>query len=78
MELRRRIVSIDLDRCDGCGRCVRPCPDGALQIRNGKARLFADKYCDGCERCLASCPPTALSIIEREAEEYEEIPMGRC
>jgi ferredoxin len=78
MVLRRRIICIDVDACDGCGRCVRPCPDGALQIRDGKARLFADRYCDGCERCLGSCPLNALAIVEREAEEYEDIPMGRC
>jgi ferredoxin len=78
MKLWRRIIRIDVVKCDGCGRCVRPCPDGALQIVDGKARLFADESCDGCERCLGACPLSALSIVEREAEEYEGIPMGRC
>ncbi len=74
----RSIISIDIGLCDGCGRCVAPCPDGALRIRDGKADLISERYCDGCGRCLDSCAPRALQVVEREAELYEDIPMGRC
>lgn len=78
MKVRRAIVAIDAARCDGCGRCAPACPDGALRVEGGVVRLVGERFCDGCGRCLPTCPPGALSIEEREAEEFEDIPMGRC
>jgi len=70
--LKRKIIEIDESKCDGCGKCIPSCPEGAIQIINGKAKLVSDVYCDGLGACLGSCPKGAIKIIEREAEEYDE------
>lgn len=70
--MKRQIVKIDEERCDGCGLCVTACVEGAIQIIDGKARLISEKYCDGLGACLGECPQGAITIEEREAEEFDE------
>lgn len=70
--MKRKIVRIDEELCDGCGDCIPSCHEGAIEIVDGKARLISDKLCDGIGDCLGECPQGAISIIEREAEGYDE------
>jgi NAD-dependent dihydropyrimidine dehydrogenase PreA subunit len=72
MKVKRKIVEIDTERCNGCGRCVPACAEGAMQIIDGKAKLISDVYCDGLGACLGECPQDALRVIERTAEEFDE------
>jgi len=72
MKVNRKIIEIDEERCDGCGNCVIACAEGALQIIDGKAKVFSDNLCDGLGACIGDCPQDALKIIEREAEDFDE------
>ncbi|MFC2137823.1 ATP-binding protein [Bacteroidota bacterium] len=71
--MKREIVHIDEEKCDGCGLCIPNCHEGALQLIDGKARLISDLLCDGLGACIGHCPQEAITIEKREAEAYDEI-----
>ncbi len=71
--MKRDIIKIDENLCNGCGLCVLGCQEGALQIIDGKARLVNELFCDGLGACIGECPEGAIEIEHREAEDYNEI-----
>jgi NAD-dependent dihydropyrimidine dehydrogenase PreA subunit len=70
--MKRSIITIDEKKCDGCGQCIPNCPEGALQVIDGKARLVSDLFCDGLGACVGHCPTGAMKVVKREAEAYDE------
>jgi len=68
----RNIVKIDEDKCNGCGKCVEACAEGAIKLINGKAKLISETYCDGLGACIGHCPQDAITVEKRECNEFDE------
>ena len=69
--MKRKIIKIDEEKCNGCGLCAAACHEGAIGMVEGKARLLREDYCDGLGDCLPACPVNAISFEEREAPAYD-------
>lgn len=67
---KRQVITIDEEKCTGCGKCVNACIGGALALVNGKAKLMREDYCDGLGVCVGECPVGALKVEEREVAGY--------
>ncbi len=64
--VKRSIVKIDEEKCTGCGKCISPCAEGAIELVNGKAKVVSDELCDGMGFCIGLCPVGAISIEQRQ------------
>jgi len=70
--MKRKIIQIDQEKCNGCGQCILACREGAIGFENGKAKLMREDHCDGLGQCLPVCLTGAISFIEKDVSEPGE------
>ena len=70
--MKRQIITIDKEKCNGCGICVSACHEDAIGMVDGKAKLMREDYCDGLGNCLPACPTGAITFEEREAMAFNK------
>ena len=70
--MKRKFIEIDEEKCNGCGKCVVACAEGALRIVNGKAKVISESFCDGLGACIGHCPQDALKIVEKDVAAFDE------
>ncbi len=58
------LINVDVEKCTGCGLCVKVCPFGAIAILEGKASIGPG--CTLCGSCVKACPAGAISISRGE------------
>ncbi len=67
----RKIITIDREKCEGCGTCILECSKGAIKMIDGKATLVDSIICDAGGSCAAKCPMYAISFIETETTDFD-------
>lgn len=68
----RQMIKINEEKCNGCGACATACHEGAIVLRDGKAKVLRDDYCDGLGDCLPICPMSAITFEQRETLPYDK------
>lgn len=65
-------VSIDPEKCTGCGICFKVCIYDGLKMKKDKAEIKQDN-CMGCGRCENICPNGAISITIDDFSRIDEL-----
>ncbi len=58
-------VSIDQDKCIGCGLCIQFCPIGMVELDTDKKKAVKCELCQGKPLCVEACPTGALELLYR-------------
>lgn len=57
-------LTIDKEKCNGCGECVDICPAEVLEMKDEKSEVANIDECLGCESCVETCPESAITLTE--------------
>ncbi len=76
--MKRQIIKINKEKCNGCGACATACHESAIGMVEDKAELLREDFCDGLGDCLPVCPTGAITFEEREAPTYDETAVLRA
>jgi len=55
-------LTLDVDKCSGCGMCLTVCPHGVFALQNRKARIVDRDACMECGACAVNCPVDAITV----------------
>lgn len=64
-------VILEPDFCNGCTYCLDRCPTQAIRIKNGKAKIIAER-CIDCGECLRVCPYHAKGALTDSLDRLKE------
>jgi Fe-S-cluster-containing dehydrogenase component len=76
------VVTVDVDKCNGCGECVAPCPYGAIVLDSAAALARKCDLCaevwpeNGRPACVSVCPTRAITVIDRGSPTADFPPTG--
>ncbi|HJH32229.1 MAG TPA: ferredoxin [Methanosarcinaceae archaeon] len=56
-------ITVDTEKCNGCGACVDACYRRVLEIHDGTCMPVKPEMCRFCMLCIPACKPKALSIV---------------
>lgn len=57
-------VTVDTEKCVGCGECVDVCPVEVYELQDGKSAPVNYEECLGCESCVEVCSTDAIEVKE--------------
>jgi electron transport complex protein RnfB len=57
-----KVAAIDLDTCDGCGRCFKTCPFDAIVGASYQLHGVVPDACTGCGLCVPVCPHGGIQL----------------
>lgn len=69
-KMAKKLISINEEKCTGCGLCVTACHEGAIRLVGGKAKLTHGELCDGIGDCLPACPTGAIAFEESSSSPW--------
>jgi len=55
-------LTINTEKCNGCGMCINVCPHAVFKIENKKATVPGYEYCMECGACKLNCPTKAITM----------------
>lgn len=55
-------LSIDIDKCTGCGICENVCPHQILSVNEKKCRVSDMDLCMECGACMTNCPNESINV----------------
>lgn len=55
-------IEIDIDKCDGCEKCVIACPNNVLILIDKKSSVNNSFGCKRCKVCTAICPNDCITV----------------